>query len=134
GGAFSAWGAFRACVYSARAPRVPPRRWVPAGLDGGEVDEPVGAAPVLADETEALVSVEPFHGPLCHCRSPLSGAGLRTQIRKPLAQRPHIAQPAGDPSAVCQRGRDKANHPSKNRSHPSKEPDGAADIASHAPG
>ena len=35
-------------------------------VDGGVVNEHVGAAAVLGDETEALLSVEPLHGALCH--------------------------------------------------------------------
>src|SRR5690349_7872346 len=41
-------------------------RLVAAGLDSGEVDEDVLAAAILRDEAEALVSVEPLDGSLCH--------------------------------------------------------------------
>src|SRR3954466_12086193 len=57
---------------------------VAAGLDRGEVHEHVGATPILADETVALVGVEPLHGSLCHCCSPLSGEGLLVQARSRL--------------------------------------------------
>ena len=41
-------------------------RAVALDVDGGVVNEHVGAAAVLGDETEALLSVEPLHGALCH--------------------------------------------------------------------
>jgi hypothetical protein len=39
---------------------------VTLGVDRGVVDEDVGAAAVLGDESKALLSVEPLHGALCH--------------------------------------------------------------------
>src|SRR3954464_9471585 len=57
---------------------------VAAGLDRGEVHEHVGATPILADETVALVGVEPLHGSLCHCCSPSSGEDLLVQARSRL--------------------------------------------------
>src|ERR687889_506468 len=50
-------------------------RLVAAGLDRGEVDEDVLAAAVLRDEAEALVSVEPLDGALCHVHFPCSCRG-----------------------------------------------------------
>ena len=43
---------------------------VTAGLNRGEVNEHVRAVVVVADETEALVGVEPLHSSLCHDISP----------------------------------------------------------------
>src|SRR5689334_15208807 len=42
------------------------QRAVALGLDGRVVHEDVGAAAVLSDEAEALLSVEPLHRTLCH--------------------------------------------------------------------
>lgn len=41
-------------------------RTVAVALDGGVVDEHVGAATILGDEAEALLSVEPLNGAFCH--------------------------------------------------------------------
>src|SRR3954468_16717575 len=45
------------------------QRAVALGLDGRVVHEDVGAAAVLSDEAEALLSVEPLHRTLCHAVS-----------------------------------------------------------------
>jgi len=42
------------------------QRLVAVGVDGGVVNEHIGAAAVLGDETKALFSVEPLDGALCH--------------------------------------------------------------------
>src|SRR4029079_6972444 len=42
------------------------QRTVAVALDGRVVHEDVGAAAVLSNEAEALLSVEPLHGTLCH--------------------------------------------------------------------
>src|SRR3954469_12262806 len=58
-------------------------------LDRGVVNEDVVAAVLLGDEAEALLSVEPLHGALCHVsRSPVTD-GLKPPLRRPL-------QSAGD--------------------------------------
>src|SRR5690349_18598549 len=68
------------------------QRPVTGGLDGGEVHEHVGAAPVLADESEALVSVEPLHGSLCHrclpCQAKICGMQTRSRLGLAAPHRP----------------------------------------------
>ena len=48
---------------------------VAVGLDGGVMDENVLVLTVNGDEAEALVSVEPLNGSLCHGVVPLHSSG-----------------------------------------------------------
>src|SRR4051794_16541436 len=92
---------------------------VAAGLDRGEVHEHVGATPVLADETGALVGVAPLRGSLWHCCSPLSGEALLVQARSRLGlAAPH--RPRRRRENPWSTVRDNANHLPKNPDYASK--------------
>ena len=70
---------------------------VAGGVDGGVVNEHVGAAAVLGDEAEALLSVEPLNGALCHGVNPSSDRQVVPAPRGPPvdASPPQARAPAG---------------------------------------
>src|SRR3954447_3460067 len=70
-------------------------------LDGGEVDEHVGAAVRRRDEPEALLGVEPLHGALCHLSRPSVSLAPRGGTWPPRCLRFGDEPPAVDPANKC---------------------------------
>ena len=65
-------------------------RTVAVGLDRRVVNEDVGASAILCDEAEALFSVEPLHGALCHGDNSFFDSQWSSHLARPrLPHYPH---------------------------------------------